>query len=176
VEHAKRLLDNIEQYNIVRKSEDPEYSVVVAWPDIVIRYVLLQNENRETFDAFLRQLQLQRPLVRSEIPYRDKKIPLAAMRFSGDFEDVLYVKENVVGILDEYKGRVCQVSLLVNRVQIDILRAENFRIIKSIQRRFGVFINTLDENARTIRKNHIGGIDMRLTARGEVIQEDVAVI
>jgi hypothetical protein len=175
VERAKYLLDDLQGCVAAYKIEDTDYSVVVSWPDIVLRYVLLQEEHKEGFFKLFRKIQEKVPLVRSYIPYRDKRNPMVAMRFQGHTEDVLFMKENVEKLLNEYAEQICQFTFLVNCCQINLLRVDDFRVIKSIQRRFGVFVNVSEGSSQSLRQNHLGGMDTRLIADGDIIENDVAV-
>jgi hypothetical protein len=115
-------------------------------------------------------------LVRAEIPFHDKKDPMAAMRFSGPAIEVVEVREKVESILEDYKQQLHQCTLLVNSRQFGMVRGDDFRIIKSIQKRFGVFVNASGGKSSTRRTHDLGEIDARLTARGEVIEEDDSVL
>jgi hypothetical protein len=57
-----------------------------------------------------------------------------------------------------------------------MVRGDDFRVIKSLQRRFGLFVNASGGKSSTRRTHDLGGIDARLTASGEVMEEDDSVL
>jgi hypothetical protein len=151
---------------------ESEFIVIISWPDPALRYVFLHEQYQTEFREMLSKIQMENPFVQVEMPIRDKKNVLAAMRFSGPEQDVLPMKEQVENILEEYKRRLYQFSFLVSASQLNMLRSTNFNRIKSIQRRFGVFINASGERCDIRRENDYGGVDARLIAKGRVIEEE----
>jgi hypothetical protein len=151
-------------------------SAVVHWPDPVLRFVLLEETHKAAFWDALRLVQVDLTLVRVEIPYRDKQDATAAMRLSGPAHEVLRVQRHVEEILEEYRQQLHQFTLLVNACQLSMLRGADLRLVKSIQRRFGVFVHTSGEKPSTRRAHDLGGVDARLIASGEIIEEDDSVL
>jgi hypothetical protein len=177
VENAKLMLNSLcqrpllsaeAQEGAASSGVEPR-TVVVHWPDAVLRYVMLCDVHKQELLSEVRKVQEQCVSVAAQIPYRDKADPLAAMLFSGWPEEVQRVVVQAQDTLKRFQDALHVCRLLMTHEQMALLHAEQLRVVKSVQRRFGVFVNMRGGHEGEAPGPHVnlGTVDARPTAHDE---------
>jgi hypothetical protein len=183
VEHAKQILNGLGQRPLLAiegqsavvddaasSSAAEQQTVVLRWPDAVLRYVMLAEQHKQDLLSEIRKAREQCVSVTAQIPYRDKTDSLAAMLFTGWPEEVHCVVMHVQDTLRRFQDALHVCALLMTHEQLALLNADQLRVVKAVQRRFGVFVNMhADYEGEAPPRVRLGVVDARLTAHGEIL-------